>query len=123
MKIFPRPRWRWVLPAVLAALLLGLGSAGLILWRAQHALRIATTEVQSEESLPFSVHKLVPVNTSFEWISAPDAFASAVFFKGDLYVCGASGLFRYDNHGILLKHYRPGEDLPSTPLLRVTTGV
>src|SRR4051794_12927365 len=89
MKIFPRPRWRWVLPAVLAALLLGLGSAGLILWRAQRALRIATTEVQSEESLPFSVRKLVTVNTSFEWISAPDAFASAAFFKGDLYVCGA----------------------------------
>jgi len=119
MKIFP-VKWRYVIAIVL---LLALGSAGLVFWRAQQALRIATSEVQSQESLPFSVRKLVPLNNGFEWISAPEAFTGGAIFKGDFYLCGASGLFRYDNRGSLVKQYRPGQELPSTPLLRMTTGV
>ena len=46
-------------------------------------------------------------------------FSGAAVFKGEFYLCGASGLFRYDNRGSLLKHYRPGQDLPATPLLRM----
>ncbi|HZS28325.1 MAG TPA: hypothetical protein VFB76_13930 [Candidatus Angelobacter sp.] len=119
MKILP-VKWRYLIATVL---LLIFSSAGLVFWRAQRALRIATSEVQSQESLPFSVHKLVPLNSSFEWISAPEAFTGGAIFKGYFYLCGASGLFRYDNHGSLVKHYRPGQELPSTPLLRMTTGV
>ena len=119
MKILP-VKWRYVVAIVL---LLALGSAGLVFWRAQQALRIATSEVQSQETLPFSVRKLVSLNSSFEWINAPEAFTGGAIFKGDFYLCGASGLFRYDNHGSLVKHYRPGQELPSTPLLRMTTGV
>ena len=120
MRIFRRLKWRW---AVAAVLLLALGSAGLVFWRAQQALRLATTEVQAQESEPFSIRRLAPVSTSFEWISAPEAFTGAAFFKGELYLCGASGLFRYDSHGALLQHYRPGQELPSAPLLRITTAV
>ena len=69
------------------------------------------------------MRKLAPVNSSFEWISAPETFTGAAVFKGEFYLCGASGLFRYDNRGTLLKHYRPGQELPSTPLLRMSTGV
>jgi ligand-binding sensor domain-containing protein len=120
MKIFRRLRWRWIVAAVL---LLALGSAGLIFWRAQRALRLATAEVQAQESEPFSVHKLVPVSSGFESMSAPKSFTGATFFQGEFYLCGASGLFRYDNHGALVRQYRPGQELPPAPLLRITTAV
>src|SRR5262249_51862251 len=83
----------------------------------------ARIEVQSRANLPFSVRKVVPVNSGFEWIGAPESFTGAVLFKGDFYLGGASGLFRYDSRGVLIKHYRPGQELPSTPLLRITSGV
>ncbi len=120
MKAFRRLKWRY---AVATVLLLSLGSAGMVFWRAQRALRVATLEVRSQESLRFSVRKLVPVTSNFEWINAPEGFTGAAVFKGEFYLCGASGLFRYDNHGVLLKHYRPGQELASSPLLRVSAGV
>lgn len=120
MKIFRRLRWRWALAAVL---LIAMGSLGLVFWRAQQALRNAAVEVQALESEPFSIRKLAPVSSSFEWISAPESFTGAAFFKGEFYLCGASGLFRYDSHGVLLNHYRPGQELPSAPLLRISTAV
>ncbi len=120
MKVFHRLKWRY---AVATVLLLALGSAGLVFWRAQRALRIATMEVRSQETLLFSVRKLAPVNSTFEWISAPETFSGAAVFKGEFYLSGASGLFRYDRRGALMKHYQPGQDLPATPLLRITTGV
>src|SRR5215467_2409443 len=100
----PRVKWRY---AVAAILLIVLGSAGTAFWRAQRALRTARIEVQSQANLQFSVRKVVPVNGSFEWLGAPESFAGAVLFKGDFYLGGASGLFRYDSHGVLTKHYRP----------------
>jgi ligand-binding sensor domain-containing protein len=120
MKIFRRLRWPWIVAAVL---LLALGSAGLVFWRAQRALRLATAEVQAQEKEPVSVRKLVLVSSPFEWISAPESFTGAAFFHGEFYLCGAAGLLRYDNHGMLVKQYRPGQELPSTPLLRITTAV
>jgi hypothetical protein len=123
MRIFRRLKWGWAVAAVLAVLSLGLGSAGLVFWRARRILRTATMEVQSQANLPFSLRKLAPVHSSFEWISAPESFTGAAFFQGDFYLCGASGLFRYDGQGALLKHYRPGQDLPSAPLLRMAVAV
>ena len=120
MRILRRLRWRWALAGVL---LVALGSAGLVFWRAQQALRNAAVEVQARESEPFSIRKLMPVSSSFEWISAPESFTGAAFFKGEFYLCGASGLFRYDNHGALLKHYRPGQELPPAPLVRISIAV
>lgn len=120
MKFPLRPKWRF---AVAAVLLVALSSAGLVFWRAQRALRTATEEVRSQKTLRFSVRNLAPVNGNFEWINAPEAFSGATVFKGEFYLCGASGLFRYDNRGTMVKHYRPGQDLPSTPLLRMSTGV
>lgn len=120
MKILSRFKWRY---AIAAVVLVALGSAGLVFWRAQRALRTATAEVHSQETLRFSIRNLTPVSSSFEWINAPEAFTGATVFKGEFYLCGASGLFRYDSQGTQLKHYRPGQDLPSTPLLRMSTGV
>jgi ligand-binding sensor domain-containing protein len=101
----------------------GLGSAGLVFWRAQRALREAAAELHAQASEPVSIRKLTPVAGGFEWISAPPSFAGAQFFNGELYLCGASGLLRYDAKGALAKHYRPGQELPSAPLLRIATAV
>jgi Predicted periplasmic ligand-binding sensor domain len=120
MKNLLRRKWRY---AVATVLLVALSSAGLVFWRAQRALRVATLEVRSQETLRFSVRNLSPVKSDFKWINAPEAFTGASVFKGEFYLCGASGLFRYDNRGTLLQHYRPGQELPSTPLLRISTGV
>jgi hypothetical protein len=121
MKNFFRRKWPYY--AIVTVLLLALGLAGLAFWKAQRALHVATLEVRAQETLRFSVRNLAPINSSFEWISAPEAFSGGAVFKGEFYLCGASGLFRYDNRGTLLKHYRPGQELPSTPLLRMTTGI
>jgi ligand-binding sensor domain-containing protein len=123
MKIFRRLKWRWGLLVVLLAVLFALGCAAVVFWRAQQALRVATSEVQARDAELFSVRKLAPAASDFQWIAAPEGFTGASFFKGEFYLCGASGLFRYDGQGALLKHYRPGQELPSTPLLRITTGV
>jgi ligand-binding sensor domain-containing protein len=123
MRIFPRLKRRWAVFAILFAVLFGLGSAGFVFWRVQRALRVATAEVRAHETEPFSVRKLAPISSDFESINAPESFSGGAFFKGDFYLCGASGLFRYDDHGALLKHYRPGQELPSTPLLRIAAAV
>ncbi len=123
MRIFPRLKRRWAIFALLFAVLFGLGSAAVVFWRAQRALRLAAAEVHSQEIEPFSIRNLAPGSSDFEWISAPESFSSGAFFAGEFYLCGASGLFRYDAQGTLLKHYRPGQELPSAPLLRLTTGV
>ncbi|HZI55993.1 MAG TPA: hypothetical protein VFF39_04430 [Verrucomicrobiae bacterium] len=120
MKSFFRLKWHYTIAAVL---LLALGSGGLVFWRAQRAFHTATAEVHLQEALRFSVRTLAPVSNSFEWINAPEAYSGGAVFKGEFYLCGASGLFRYNSHGTLLKHYRPGQELPSTPLLRMSTGV
>jgi ligand-binding sensor domain-containing protein len=119
MKAFARLKWRY---AAGTLLLLAIGSAGTVFWRAHRALRIAALEVRSEKSLRFSIRQLAPVISNFEWISAPEAFTGGAVFNGEFYLCGASGLFRYDSHGALLKHYRPGQEIPPSPLLQMTAG-
>jgi ligand-binding sensor domain-containing protein len=123
MRIFPRLKRRVAIVAVLLAVVFGLGSAGLVFWRAQRALRQASADMQAQASEPFSVRRLSVVNSDFEWISAPNSFSGAAFFNGDFYLAAASGLFRYDNHGALIRHYRPGQELPPAPLLRLATSV
>ncbi len=120
MKAFARLKWRYVIALALA---LAVGSVGLVYWQARRALQVATREVRVQDDLPFATARLTPVSSSFEWISAPAAFTGAAVYKGDFYLCGASGLFQYDAHGALLKHYRPGQDLPPAPLLRMASGV
>ena len=120
MRFLTRLKWRYV---VLSVLVMTLAGAGVTYWRTSRALRTASQEIQAAENLRFTVREVSPVSSNFSWISAPAAFTSAVDFKGEFFICGASGLFEYDNHGVLLKHYRPGQELPPSPLLRMTTGV
>ncbi len=120
MKSFVRLKWRYVVASVV---LLALAGGTLVVWRTNRALKNATQEIRSSENLRFTVSSLAPVSSNFSWISAPAAFTGAASFKGEFFVCGASGLFEYDSRGALLKHYRPGQELPASPLLRMTTGV
>src|ERR1044071_515684 len=96
MKNLLRRKWQY---AVATVLLLALSRAGLVFWRAQRVLLLATLEVRSHEMLRFSVRNLALVSSHFEWINAPEAFSGAALFKGEFYLCGASGLFRYDSRG------------------------
>jgi|GEM_PF-323291 ligand-binding sensor domain-containing protein len=115
---------RWWLYLAAALVLSLVAAAGLIYWKASRALMTAKDSVRSEQELRFIVRRLPPpIETSFSSISAPAAFSNAAVFQGNVFVCGAAGLFEYDQHGKLLKQYRAGQDLPPTPLLRMTQGV
>jgi ligand-binding sensor domain-containing protein len=114
---------RWWLYIGLAVVLLLAATAGLVCRNAAKAVTAARDSVRSEQELPLIQRPLPPpIETGFKPISGPAAFSSAAVFQGSLYVCGAAGLFEYDQHGKLLKQYRVGQELPATPLLRMVSG-
>ncbi len=115
---------RWWFYIGLALVLLLAAGAGLVFRNASKALTAARDSVRSEQEMAFVTRPLPsPISTGFSPISGPAAFSSAAVFQGHLYVCGAAGLFEYDEHGKLLKQYRVGHELPATPLLRIVFGV
>src|SRR5579872_5393082 len=119
MKSIFRPRWRHCLAGV------GLLAVAFLIWvqwRASSALRHARDEIQASQTLGFTVRRLSPVGSAFEWIEAPPAFSTATMFQGRFFLCGAAGLFEYDAQGGLVKQYRPGQDLPASPLERMAVG-
>jgi ligand-binding sensor domain-containing protein len=120
MKALRRLKWRHVLAS---GLVLALASAGLVYWQANRALRDAKQQVQEAGKLRVLIRPVAPIADSFEWISAPASFTAATVFQGELFVAGASGLYQYDGRGVLVKHYRPGQEIPPSPLLRTATGV
>jgi ligand-binding sensor domain-containing protein len=120
MKSFSRLKWRYV---VIVGMVLAVAAVGLVQWQSNRALSRAAQELKGATELTFSANQLLPRRSGFEWISAPAVFSGGAIYKGDFYLAGATGLFRYDKDGQLIKHYRPGQELPPTTLLRVATGV
>src|SRR5262249_25949701 len=120
MKALPRLKWRYLLAG---GVFVALASAGLVFWRANRALHDAEQQIQQAGNLRLSIRPVAPIAGSFEWISAPASFTTATLFQGELFVGGASGLYQYDGRGVLVKHYRPGQEIPASPLLRMATGV
>jgi ligand-binding sensor domain-containing protein len=120
MKKFSRLKWRYVvaLGVSLAAICLAT-----VYWQASRALRQAAQLVSTSGQLQFTTRAVIPSSVGFEWMNTPPAFAEGAVFNGKLFLAGATGLFEYDNQGTLIKQYRPGQELPASPLLRVTTGV
>ncbi|HEV2988773.1 MAG TPA: hypothetical protein VG759_10045 [Candidatus Angelobacter sp.] len=115
---------RWWFYIGLAVVLLLAVAAGLVYRNASKAVTAARDSVRSEQELPVIQRPLPPpIETGFKPISGPAAFSSAAVFQGHLYVCGAAGLFEYDDHGKLLRQYRVGQELPATPMLRMVAGV
>src|SRR6266849_1914581 len=113
--------WR---KAVAAGSVLIILLAGVVGWRASHALQTATREVRSEREIRFTVQPLPdqPEQT-FEPISTPAVFLQAAQFHNDLYIAGPAGLSQYSASGTLLKHYGVGQELPSSPLVAISPAV
>ena len=116
MKIFSRLRWRYVLAF---GLLLAAVAVGVVYRQANNALRVAGVEVKTAGDIPLRVQELTRSGSPFESMNGPLAFSGAAVFRGDFFLAGASGLFEYDNHGTLVKQFRPGMELPPDPLIRI----
>src|SRR5215510_2178267 len=122
-KIRQRPR-RLILLAAIVPFGIALAAFGLIFWKATTALKKARQELKAEAEHGFAVIRLEPpTGNAFSWISAPAAFSDVAVFQGRLFVCGSAGLFEYDQGGKQIKHYRAGQELPPSPLLRIVVGL
>ena len=111
-------RWRVVAVAAIAAIVLCVGFAVLLRWRVARTLTASEREVAQQQDFPFEVRRLSASSSSpFEWISAPAVFRHGAVYKGHLFLCGPAGLYEYSPEGILLKHYRPGIEIPEAPLV------
>jgi len=120
MKTLGRLRWPYV---IAVGLILAVASTAFVYWQTGRAFRSAAVEVRKTGELGLSIRRIYLVNSDFEWISAPASLSGAAAFRGEFFLCGAAGLFEYDAHGTLLKHYRPGQELPASPLLRITAAI
>lgn len=114
--------WRVAVPAVIVLVMLA--SFGFVRWRTLRALRQSAEEVAAEQNIRFVVRPFsAPVEDGVEWISAPAVFSQVATFRGNLFLSGPAGLTEYDSRGTLLKQYRVGRELPSSPLGRMAEGV
>src|SRR5689334_12919880 len=117
MRVNFKSSWLQILVVGIACFTL---MAGLVAWRANRVLQTATREIRSEHDIRFTHRRLPdPSEQIFEPISTPAVFLQAAEFHGDLYIAGPAGLSQYNARGTLLKHYRVGQDLPSSPLVAV----
>ena len=114
----PRKR-KFLLPAIIGFILIAtiLGS---VYYRANRALLSSTRSVEAEQNLRFVERVYVPpVDSGFEWVSAPAVFSQAAEFQGNLFVGGPAGLTEYDDHGRQLRDFRVGRELPASAVIRV----
>ena len=101
---------------VLAALLV----AGTVYWRAGRAMKNAEEAVAFDRDLRFVSRPLAaPIDSGFEWVSAPAIFSQAEEFHGHLFVAGPAGLSEFDESGKPLREFRVGRELPASELLKV----
>ncbi len=120
MKAFSRLKWRYV---VVAGVILAVCSVAIVWWQANQALRESAQAVSASGKLRFTVRQLGVTGSGFEWVSAPASFSTGAVFNHELFLAGPIGLFEYDSRGSLVRHYRPGQQLPPTPILRLATAV
>src|SRR5229473_1277042 len=114
-------RW-WISGIVAVALGSMLAAAGVIAWRASHAVRVAEQEVRSERIIKVSVRPFRAVaNAVFQPVSAPAVFGSAAVFQEHLYVAGPAGLLEYDLGGVPKRQFLAGRDLPPSSLVAMTS--
>ena len=93
---------------------------GSVYSRANRALLISKQSVDAEQNLRFIERVYVPpVDSGFEWVSAPAVFSQAAEFRGHLFVGGPAGLTEYDDRGHPLREFRVGRELPASPIVRV----
>ena len=93
---------------------------GSVYYRANRALRKSQQSVEAEQNLRFLDRVYVPpVDSGFEWVSAPAVFGQAAQFQGHLFVGGPAGLTEYDGRGRQVRDFRVGRELPASPVIRV----
>ena len=116
---------RWKVWLRLAATGVGLAGVvtGFVAWRASRALRTASEEVQAAGKLRFTVRALNASvrDAAFETVGAPAVFLQAARFQEHLYIASPAGLLEYDSRGVPLRHFGAGVELPSSPLIALTT--
>lgn len=92
-------------------------------FKARHSLNDAIARVTHESDIGFRTISLDrPVPEGFEPVSSPAQFTDAALFAGRFYLCGPGGLIAFDLNGTLIAQYRPGMELPPSPLTRMAIG-
>lgn len=89
-------------------------------WRVGRAVQVAEQSIASEQSLQYESRTYIPVvDSGFETVSSPAVFTQAVEFQGHLFVVGPAGLFEFDERGRPIREFHVGQELPSSPLVRL----
>lgn len=112
--------WLWIGGGVIAIAVLAAGSAA---WRASQTLKSSKEELRAEREIKFTLQPyLAPQNVVFEPVSAPEVLEQAVRLQDRLYIAGPAGLLDYDLRGAFLREFRPGIELPGSPLVAMVVG-
>lgn len=115
--------FRWILFAILAAAVAAAVTVVVVLHRASETLQSSKDAVAKAHEGSFEEVRLeARVPAGYEVLGAPAQFRDMVSFQGQLFLCAGSGVFVYDNAGVLRNHYRAGFELPSTRLIAVAAG-
>jgi ligand-binding sensor domain-containing protein len=117
------PSWRFWSALGTAALALA-GTLASVRWMAQRALDRAAVQVQAEQNLDVDIRPLsLNPATKFEWIGSPLEVSEIAQFRGHLYLAGPGGLEEYGANGALERSFRPGAELPPSPVTHLAVGV
>ena len=108
-------------------LVLILGAAGLVMFRAQRGLDSAARAAATAHQLTFTLRPLDPAtfaagNPGFEPVAAAHDFRSGVAFESRLYLAGPAGLTLATTDGVPLKTLRTGLELPVAPITALAVG-
>jgi ligand-binding sensor domain-containing protein len=117
-------RTREFIAALCALAIVSAFAAGIIVWRANRAVTIATREATEAGRIPFSVTRVNAVTPAgMEAIATPAGFRDIVLYHERVYLSGPSGLAAYDADGNLIHKYRVGLDLPPVELGAMSAGI
>ena len=107
-----------------AAAIAVLAVPAFLIWEARHAIRQARDLTESASSIGATIRPLDrPLPADVETIGAPSVFRDAALFHGHVFTAGPQGLVEYDAKGDVVRRFRIGLELPSSPLVGLTVGV
>jgi len=93
--------------------------AGVALWKATRAARIAASDVAASRTSSFTSRRLDRALPAVESIGSPAAFTDVALFDDGTYVSTPSALVEYDSAGMARHRWRAGLELPPAPLGRM----
>ncbi len=104
-------------------IVLAAGSLAYLRLRVERSLNSAASEANAAQHIPFESSVLSPATSvSVEWISSPAKWTSGVIYSGHIYLGGPTGLFEINADGSLGRSFRPGLELPASPLEALAVG-